>query len=163
MHGRQMYLDFGGFKMDVTSYTMIVTCKLWGLSWAYADGAKTEKDLTAEQNEKKVVKMPTLLEYFSFVYFGLGCMCAPFHEYSDFKNWIELTSHYKTLPRGPTGFFQTIIPVLKKISLGLIHLVLHLYVVVYSGMSCSLNGKPEFADAGGFGYKVFYYWVSMTG
>lgn len=45
LHARQMYIDYGGYKMDVTSYTMIVTTKLWGLSWAYADGAKNAKDL----------------------------------------------------------------------------------------------------------------------
>lgn len=102
-HIRQMTIDFGGFKMDVTSYTMILCTKLWGLSWAYADGAKSSKDLTPAQVERKVVQFPSLLEYFSFVYFGMGCLCAPFHEYSDFKNWIEFSSHYKTLPRGPVG------------------------------------------------------------
>ena len=105
MHARQMYLDYGGYKMDVTSYTMILTTKLWGLSWAYHDGGKDTKELTPEQVNKRVVKMPSVLEYFSFVYFSLGCMCAPFHEYSDFKNWIEFESHYKNLPRGLGGSF----------------------------------------------------------
>lgn len=29
--------------MDITSYTMILFCKLWGMSWAYMDGAKAGK------------------------------------------------------------------------------------------------------------------------
>lgn len=107
--------------------------------------------------------MPSLLEYFSFVYFSLGCMCAPFHEFSDFKNWIEFNGHYKTLPSGPSGLISTLVPIMKKIGLGLFHLVLHLYVVMYVGVVCSVVGKPEFAKIGSMPYKIFYYWLAMSG
>jgi len=77
-----MVIDYGnGIELDVTTYTMILCTKLWGLSWCYYDGARLSKDLTPEQNEKKQVHFPTLLEYFAFVYYCCGCMCAPFHEF----------------------------------------------------------------------------------
>lgn len=107
--------------------------------------------------------MPTLLEYFSFVYFGNGCMCAPFHEFADFKNWIEFQSHYKTLPTGPFGAIKTLLPAITKIGIGLFHLGLHVYVIVLLGMTPSAVGKSEFANIGSLPYKIFYYWVAVSG
>jgi len=37
-HIYSMLNDFGGFNMDITTYTMILVAKLWMLSWAYRDG-----------------------------------------------------------------------------------------------------------------------------
>jgi hypothetical protein len=33
-----MYTDFGGYNMDVRTYTMLLMTKLWGLTFAYKDG-----------------------------------------------------------------------------------------------------------------------------
>ena len=85
-----MLYDFGGFNMDITTYTMILVTKLWGLSWAFKDGAEISSKLTEPQQERKVMHMPTLIEYLSFVAFCCGSIVGPFIEYSDFKNWIEL-------------------------------------------------------------------------
>ena len=35
--------------------------------------------------------------YFSFVYFYPTSIIGPGFEFMDFKNWIELTGHYKTM------------------------------------------------------------------
>ena len=40
LHISSMIRDYGGYNMDITSYTMLLFCKLWGMSWAYMDGAK---------------------------------------------------------------------------------------------------------------------------
>ena len=44
-HIYSMVFDFGGFNMDITTYTMILVTKLWGLSWAYKDGAEISSKL----------------------------------------------------------------------------------------------------------------------
>ena len=41
-----MLTDFGGFNMDITTYTMLLVVKLWGLGWAYRDGDMADADLT---------------------------------------------------------------------------------------------------------------------
>jgi len=43
-----MYLDYGGFNMDVTTYTMLLFTKIWGLSFAYKDGALNRDKLTED-------------------------------------------------------------------------------------------------------------------
>jgi hypothetical protein len=37
-HIYSMYTNYGGYDMDVRSYSMILLCKLWATSWAYKDG-----------------------------------------------------------------------------------------------------------------------------
>ena len=39
-HIYNMVTDFGGYNMDITTYTMLLVAKLWGLSWAYKDGGE---------------------------------------------------------------------------------------------------------------------------
>jgi len=51
MSGQHIYSmlnDFGGFHMDITTYTMILVCKLWILSFAYKDGGEDPKTLTPD-------------------------------------------------------------------------------------------------------------------
>ena len=45
-HIYSMMTDFGGFHMDITTYTMILVCKLWVLAWEYKDGGEDPKNLT---------------------------------------------------------------------------------------------------------------------
>jgi lysophospholipid acyltransferase 1/2 len=47
-HIYSMMNDFGGFNMDITTYTMLLVVKLWGLGWAYRDGGMDDKELTNE-------------------------------------------------------------------------------------------------------------------
>jgi hypothetical protein len=127
-----MVTDFGGYNMDVTSYTMILMTKLWGLSWAYKDGGVKLDTLTKDQLERKVMHLPNILEYLSFVFFSGGCLLGPFIEYSDFKDWIELTNNYTNLPIGIKGV-ATIKPALTRTLQGFGCLALHLAFVVGGG------------------------------
>lgn len=45
-HIYSMLNDFGGFHMDITTYTMILVCKLWILAWEYKDGGEDLKNLS---------------------------------------------------------------------------------------------------------------------
>jgi hypothetical protein len=47
-HIYRMWVNFGGWDMDITTYTMILTAKLSALAYCYADGAKKEEDLLPE-------------------------------------------------------------------------------------------------------------------
>ena len=47
-HINSMMNDFGGFNMDITTYTMLLVVKLWGLAWAYRDGGMKDDELTAD-------------------------------------------------------------------------------------------------------------------
>ena len=98
-HIYRMWTNFGGWDMDITTYTMILTAKLSALAFCYKDGGvKEDKDLLPEQIERRVKKLPSVLEMASYVYFCSACICGPFFEYSDYVQYIEETGRYKNIP-----------------------------------------------------------------
>ena len=48
-HIYRMWQNFGGFELDITTFTMLLICKLSALAYCYKDGAEKESDLTQEQ------------------------------------------------------------------------------------------------------------------
>ena len=97
-HIHTMLTNFGGWDLNATTYTMILITKLSALSFCYKDGIEKEENLFPEQKALKVVKMPSLIEYFSYVFFSGGCIMGPFFEYTDYINFIERKSHYSDMP-----------------------------------------------------------------
>ena len=47
--------------------------------------------------------MPTVLEIYGYSFFCCGCLCGPFFEFADYKNFIEMKGDYANVP-------DTIIP-----------------------------------------------------
>lgn len=97
-HIYRMVTNFGGYDMDITTYTMILTTKLSALGFCYKDGDMKNEDLLDEQVPKKIEKLPSVVEILSYVYFTGGCIVGPFFEYSDYKNFIEKKDHYSKVP-----------------------------------------------------------------
>lgn len=83
-HIYRMITNFGGWEMDITTYTMILTAKLSALAYCYKDGSMKDSDLLPEQIERKVTKLPSVLELLSYVFFCCACISGPFFEYSDY-------------------------------------------------------------------------------
>ncbi len=80
-----MITNFGGWDMDITTYTMILTAKLSALAFCYKDGGEPTDKLLPEQKENRVLDLPNPLELLSYVFFCSACICGPFFEYSDYK------------------------------------------------------------------------------
>jgi lysophospholipid acyltransferase len=157
-HIYAMHHDFGGFSMDVSTYTMILVTKLWGLSWAYKDGGLITSKLNESQIERRVVHFPTVLEYASFCCFCCGCIVGPFVEYSDFKNWIEISGQYKNMPRSGTLF-----PSLWRLLNGLMCLAIHIVFTMILGYSVYFCGSEEYLKHGNLAMRFVYYFIAMTG
>ena len=155
-----MLNDFGGWRLGIKSYTMVLVTKVWSLGWAYKDGGMPKEKLSNDQIERRVEKMPTMLEYFSYVFFVGGCIMGPFIEFSDFKNWIECKNNYKSLQIG--GLF-TMKPSLKRLLQGFGCMALHLFFVVVLGFKTSFCGTAEYKTCGSLAYRIFYYFMAMTG
>lgn len=102
-HIYRMYTNFGGWDMDITTYTMVLTAKLSSLGFCYKDGMLKDSELTKDQIERKLVDAPSIFELFSYTFFCCGCLIGPFFEFADFINFMEMKGHYKQIP-------STIIP-----------------------------------------------------
>ena len=110
-HIYRMITNFGGWDMDITTYTMILTAKLSALAFCFSDGSYEDSDLLPEQIERKIVKTPSVLEVASYVFYCSGCIVGPFFEFSDYIMYIEERGRYKSIP-------ISIIPSLKKFLTG---------------------------------------------
>lgn len=97
-HIHRMLANFGGFELDITTFTMLLICKLSALAFCYKDGGENPKNLTEEQRQWKVSYLPGLLEYTSYVFFCNGAALGVFFEFSDYKKFIERTHEYEHVP-----------------------------------------------------------------
>eukprot|EP01118_Nematostelium_gracile_P016191 TRINITY_DN6649_c0_g1_i1.p1 TRINITY_DN6649_c0_g1~~TRINITY_DN6649_c0_g1_i1.p1 ORF type:complete len:322 (+),score=37.79 TRINITY_DN6649_c0_g1_i1:86-1051(+) len=81
------YLEFG---FDWSLPQMIIVVKMGSMAWAYHDGQLPVESLDREQRkQKRIVTLPSLLEFYSFVYFFAGFLTGPFTEYN---HYIEFTN-----------------------------------------------------------------------
>lgn len=106
-----MVTNFGGWDMDITTYTMILTAKLSALAFCFGDGSYKNEDLLPEQIERRVDKLPSPLEIASYVFYCSGCIVGPFFEFSDYIMYIEERGRYAKIP-------ISIVPAIKRFLTG---------------------------------------------
>jgi len=97
-HLYSVIYKFGSYDMNITTYTMLLVCKLSALAFCYKDGGMKEEDLTKDQIERQVKELPTILEFVSYVWYSNACALGVFFEFSDYKRWIERTHEYANVP-----------------------------------------------------------------
>ena len=112
---RQLY-DYGSYALDITGPLMIITQKVTSLAFSIHDGFTREqkvilyfcnffifvfikhfcfiimikkKDMTKAQQYHAVEKLPSALEYFSYVLHFQGVMAGPMVFYKDYIDFIE--------------------------------------------------------------------------
>ncbi|XP_076231667.1 lysophospholipid acyltransferase 6 isoform X2 [Calliopsis andreniformis] len=86
---RQMY-NYGSYTLDITGPLMVITQKVTSLGFSIHDGlVRREEDLSPIQRRQAVKKMPTALEYFSYVFHFQALMAGPVILYRDYMDFIE--------------------------------------------------------------------------
>jgi len=97
---RQIY-DYGSTSLDITGPLMVVTQKVTSLAFCIFDGTcRDEKDLTKSQKIYAVKRVPTPLEYFSYVLQFPSLMAGPALWYKDYIEFIEGKNFAKALGDG---------------------------------------------------------------
>jgi len=123
--------------MDVTGTIMMFICKWQAFAWSYQDGDKKNEDLSKEQQEKKLVDLPSLPEYFSYLFFYGSTLVGPFYDYSDYDHFIHKKGNYSKIP-------STLVP-----SFGyLLFAALCMVVIIFIAPDYNplIIGTEEFAD-----------------
>jgi len=107
VHIYRMYYDWMGWSQDYSTMQMVLTCKLTALAYNYQDGAvlvrrkKEEEPLSAtelEQEKYAVAKMPSLLEYYSYLAFFGSFLVGPVFEYTDYIRFIKREKEFVFIP-----------------------------------------------------------------
>ncbi|XP_041632755.1 lysophospholipid acyltransferase 6 isoform X2 [Drosophila kikkawai] len=86
---RQLY-DYGSYALDITGPLMIITQKVTSLAFSIHDGfVRRDEDLTKAQQYHAIRKMPSALEYFSYVWHFPSILAGPLVFYKDYIDFVE--------------------------------------------------------------------------
>ncbi|XP_047453786.1 lysophospholipid acyltransferase 5 isoform X1 [Mugil cephalus] len=116
----------------------VLTLKLVGLSFDYYDGGKEPSQLTSEQKKAVLSSVPSLLEVYGFSYFYGGFLVGPQFTMRSYQKLVagELTD----CPGKPPN---SVIPALKRFSLGFLCLVIYAIFSPYYPDSYYLTDEYE--------------------
>ncbi|KAG5679352.1 hypothetical protein PVAND_008923 [Polypedilum vanderplanki] len=91
IHLHRQYNSNGAYTLDITGPLMIITQKVTSLAFSIHDGflLKKEKQLSKNQQYHVIEKVPTPLEYFSYVLNFQSLMAGPLVFYRDYIDFIE--------------------------------------------------------------------------
>ncbi|XP_076179737.1 lysophospholipid acyltransferase 6 isoform X2 [Ptiloglossa arizonensis] len=86
---RQIY-NYGSYTLDITGPLMVITQKVTSLAYSIHDGlTRRDDELTPSQLHQAVKKMPSTLEYFSYVFHFQALMAGPVILYRDYMDFIQ--------------------------------------------------------------------------
>ena len=95
----RMIVDYGGWGIDdISTIYLIAVAKYSSFAFCYEDGGKDIKTMVNKHHkEKRIIDMPSFLEYSSYIYFYPTTIIGPFIEYKDFINFIDKKDCYQNL------------------------------------------------------------------
>nr|CAD7588507.1 unnamed protein product [Timema genevievae] len=169
---RQMY-DYGSYTLDITGPLMVITQKVTSLAFSLHDGlTRQEDELTANQKYHVIKKMPTLLEYFSFMFHFQALMCGPVVFYRDYMDFIDGTNFLKHAPSSSGNLDNNsnsrkvvfepspYLVVFKKLVVSVLCALL--YVKLIPSFPIQRVKEAEFVEDTTFPYKMYYLIISTT-
>ena len=151
-HIYRMIVDYGGWQIDLSAVLMTMTCKYSLLAYAIEDGQGEKKSLTTEQQSNKQIKLPTILEYFSYCQFLPTAVMGTALEYQHFKNYMEANREYKKIPAPWKHIWADFFDSLLLVSV----YVLHILVFPLAEM------KSEEYSLKGFAYVMIFSFFCVT-
>ena len=136
----RMIVDFGGWAIDdISTIYMVEVAKFSSFCFSYSDGILDPEGIKSEhQRKQRIIKMPSLLEYASYIYFYPTTIIGPFIEYMDYINFIDKKDVYTNLTNKLGYIFKQ----------GLQKLCIALFFIVFFALygdtyPMSLIGSPE--------------------
>ncbi|XP_044018627.1 lysophospholipid acyltransferase 2 isoform X2 [Aphidius gifuensis] len=88
---RQLY-DYTSYTLDITAPLMVITQKVISLAYSIHDGSsRDELELTPLQRHQAVKKIPTVLEFFGFIFHFQALLVGPVIFYRDYIEFIYET------------------------------------------------------------------------
>ncbi|KAI1334190.1 MBOAT family protein [Xylariaceae sp. FL0016] len=77
------------FAIDITGAQMVLLMKLSAFSWNVFDGTLPEDELSDFQKQRRLLELPSLLDFAGYVLFFPSLMAGPAFDYNEYKAWID--------------------------------------------------------------------------
>ncbi|CAD5114738.1 DgyrCDS3779 [Dimorphilus gyrociliatus] len=87
-----MYYDYGAYTLDITGPLMICTQKVTSLAFSAYDGVfrvRKKERLSDDQRLMAINKLPSFLEFFSYIFSFHGILLGPMCFYRDYAVFVE--------------------------------------------------------------------------
>ncbi|KAI0382655.1 MBOAT family protein [Hypomontagnella monticulosa] len=78
-------------EIDITGAQMVLVMKLSAFAWNVADGTLPDDQLSDFQKNRRIVKLPSLLDYAGYVLFFPSLMTGPAFDYNEYRGWVDCT------------------------------------------------------------------------
>ncbi|XP_033217343.1 lysophospholipid acyltransferase 2 isoform X2 [Belonocnema kinseyi] len=164
---RQVY-DCGTYSLDITGPLMVITQKVTSLAYSVHDGlTRREEELTPTQRHQAVNKMPTIFEYFSYVFHFQALMAGPIIFYRDYIDFIHghrileaqsLTGHYENKSNEIVIEPSPGLVVVKKVLSSIVCAVI--YITLIPSYPIEKVKDDEFLKNTSIFYKFWYLTIS---
>ncbi|XP_076362099.1 lysophospholipid acyltransferase 6-like isoform X2 [Tachypleus tridentatus] len=93
LHLLRLQYEFGAWTLDITGPVMIATQKVTSVAFSLHDGlTRPEVKLTAHQRKHIIKRIPTMLEFFSYIFHFQTLLCGPLVFYNDYIDFIKGTN-----------------------------------------------------------------------
>eukprot|EP00057_Strongylocentrotus_purpuratus_P033689 XP_792401.2 PREDICTED: lysophospholipid acyltransferase 2 [Strongylocentrotus purpuratus] len=161
-----MIIGKGVNNFDCVGPLMVVTEKVGCLAWSLHDGiSRKESDLNTLQKKMVVRRIPSIVEYLSFMFYPQGVLIGPIVYYANYSVFIEGTQH-KVLEVNSEGKEVIVyrepsaaMAITKKLIFTILcALVLQLLVPKYPIMG---NIDDHHLANSSFWYRMFYLMLSV--
>jgi len=128
-HLYRIYVDYMGWTLDFTTMQMVLTIKLISFAYNYYDGNCPIETRSEEQKKRMIKKLPSLLEYYGFVYFFSSFLAGPAIEITEYQRYVDHSMFNDKYCNGKIP--STTGPGLKKFFTGLFFLPLVVLAAMY--------------------------------
>jgi len=164
VHIYRMYYDYGGYTLDVTGPLMIMVQKVTALAYSVHDGTVADDKLTPDQREQRCVRIPSLVEFYSYMFYFHGIMVGPLCFYADYKRFVEGKNYRRDPATGewsdsvtpPEETPSPLFPFLQKLVYTCLCAYIMMVVIPQQGAEMLID--PAWIAAHGFAYRL---WVMV--
>lgn len=157
-HIHRQITDYGGYTLDFTGPLMIFVQRISYVAFSVHDGmGRDESELKDEQRKGRLKKVPTLLEYFSYLFHYSTVLAGPVCTFKEFNDFIDGSD---VRPKG-TGQKEPspLSAVLRKVLISLVCLAVIL--LTGSKFPISRNGDEEFINSHHLLWRFVYSYISI--
>nr|AHE80985.1 acyl-CoA:lysophosphatidylcholine acyltransferase [Bernardia pulchella] len=119
--------------IDATGALMVLTLKVISCAMNYNDGLLKEEDLRESQKKNRLIKLPSLIEYFGYCLCCASHFAGPVYEMKDYLDWTERKGIWARTEKGPSPspYWATVRAVMQ----AAICMGIYLYLVPYYPLS----------------------------
>lgn len=167
IHLHRLLYDNGVYALDITGPLMVMTQKVTSLAFSLHDGlTKSEKEMKPNQKYHAVQKVPSLLEYYSYMLHFQTLMVGPLVFYNDYMDFItgqNFLKHSAPCNGSNTSNKNVVVeprpfyPAFKKISVSIVCAAVFTLIVFPIE-----RARDEDFIRNGIVYQMFYLYISTA-